>query len=97
MGIILIKIPLSRGILLYLFRLFFHGYYYYYYYYFSPHNFFGGRLLRNRLADHPEIFTHDTSSIGQGQAIFQILIRIMDHDPDQFKDFQKNLRISETT
>ena len=40
------KITLSRGILLYLFRLFFHGYYYYYY--FSPHNFFAVRLLRNR-------------------------------------------------
>ena len=90
------KIPLSRGILLYLFRLFFHGYYYYS----SPHNFpqsFGVQLPQNCRTDLPEIFSHDTSTIGQGQAIFQILIRIMDHDPDHFKDFQKNLRISETT
>ena len=91
----LVKIPLSRGILLYLFRLFFHGYYYS-----SPHNFpqsFGVQLLRNCYTDLPEIFSHDTSTIGLLPLIFQFLIRIMDHDPDHFKDFQKNVRISKTT
>ena len=95
------KIPLSRGILLYLYCLFLHGYYSSSYYYFSPQFFFSflfcGQLLQNCQADLPEIFSHDTYTIGQGPAIFQILIRIMDHDPDHFKGFQKNLRISETT
>ena len=50
---------------------------------------FYGQLLRNCLTDLLEIFSHDRSTIGQGQAIFQILIRIMDHDPDQFPCFRK--------
>ena len=82
------------GILLLLFRLFLLGYYYYFS---STDLLYSGQLLQNRLADLPEIFSHDTSTIGLLQAIFEILIRIMDHDPDHFKDFQKNLRISETT
>ena len=58
---------------------------------------YSGQLLWNRLADLPDIFSHDTSTVGLLQAISQILIWIMDHDPDQFKDFQNKLRISETT
>ena len=58
---------------------------------------FCGQLLQNCQADLPEIFSHDTSTSGLVTPIFQILIRIMDHDPDHFKGFQKNLRISETT
>ena len=58
--------------------------------------FFVNQLLRHHQADLPEIISHDTSTAGQGPVIFQILIRIMDHDPDHFKDFQKKLRISET-